>query len=441
MGRLLVAFAVGPVNAGCSFAMLKLERLGSGLTVATCELPHMESVCLGIWVGVGGRYEPKEVQGVSHFIEHMLFKGTPARSARELSEKVEGVGGYMNAYTCEDHTCFHAKAHAAKWPLLLDVLMDMFQHSSFSPEEIEKERSVIKEELAMDLDQPHEYVHDLLHETLWPNHPLGRSLTGTKQSLSRLSREQMLAFRSANYVAQNTFIIAAGRIGADELRKAVMRFENGFLSGKRPVYAPASSPEQPLQIRHLKKRTAQAQLALGFRTCSRHDPRRFALKLLSTILGENMSSRLFQSVREEKALAYSIHSSLSLYDDTGALVIAAGLDTPALLPALKLIVRELRRLKDESPSNAEVRRARDYVIGQMALNLEGTENQLMWVGEQLLAYGKVAPATVIQARLQAVTPAQIRAVARDFLYSARLSAALISRDADITGMAKILKVL
>jgi predicted Zn-dependent peptidase len=421
--------------------MLKLERLASGLTVATCELPHMESVCLGIWVGVGGRYEPREIQGVSHFIEHMLFKGTSSRSARQLSEKVEGVGGYMNAYTCEDHTCFHAKAPADRWPLLLEVLMDMFQRSTFAPEEIEKERSVIKEELAMDLDQPHEYVHDLLHETLWPSHPLGQCLTGTKKTLTTLTREQMLGFRQANYVAPNTFLIAAGKIRPREFRKAVHRFESGFIRGKRPGYKPANRAEQPLTIRHLKKRTAQAQLAMGFRICSRHDPRRFALKLLSTILGENMSSRLFQAVREDQALAYSIHSSLSLYDDIGALVIAAGLDTPALLPALKVIIREVRRLKEKTPSPAEVRRARDYVIGQMALNLEGTENQLMWVGEQLLAYGKVTPAASIRQKLHEVTPTEVRSAARDFFRPTRLAAALISPGADIRGMEKAMKML
>src|SRR5438552_1562677 len=184
--------------------MYQITPLSHGLLVATSEMPHMASVSLGLWVGVGGRHEPAALNGVSHFIEHMLFKGTRRRSAKQLSEAIEGIGGYMNAFTGEESTCFYTRARQDRFEDCLDVLLDMFLHSAFAPGEIEKERGVIKEELAMYLDQPHHHVHELLNEILWPEHPLGRSLTGTEKTLDRLGRLQLVGYQRENYVAAST---------------------------------------------------------------------------------------------------------------------------------------------------------------------------------------------------------------------------------------------
>ena len=192
--------------------MYQVTRLQNGLTVATAEMPHMASVSLGLWVGVGGRHEPKELSGISHFIEHMLFKGTRKRSAEEISQAVEGIGGYLNAFTEEENTCFYAKACADRFDDLLGVLTDMFLNSVFDPQELNKERDVIKEELAMYLDQPHQHVQELLNETLWPDHPLGRSLTGTVETIESLSRRQMIHYQDENYIAATTLVVAAGNI-------------------------------------------------------------------------------------------------------------------------------------------------------------------------------------------------------------------------------------
>src|SRR5262245_42352284 len=192
--------------------MYQISRLPSGLTVATTEMPHRASVSLGLWVGVGGRYEPAELNGVSHFIEHLLFKGTKKRSAREISQAVEGIGGYLNAFTGEDSTCFYSKARHDRLDELLDVLADMFLNSRFDPAEIEKERSVIKEEVAMYLDQPAHHVQELLNETLWPDQPLGRPLTGTEQTLDAMSRADLVSFQGSNYVTGATVIAAAGNL-------------------------------------------------------------------------------------------------------------------------------------------------------------------------------------------------------------------------------------
>lgn len=278
----------------------------------------------------------------------------------------------------------------------------------------------------MYLDQPQHHVHELLNETLWPDQPLGRPLTGTEKTIDAMQRGHFLDYLRKNYVTGSTIVIAAGKLQHPQIVKAIMRYAPRFIPGKRPHFIPAESNQQEPRIRLFTKKTEQTQLALGIRTCSRHDERRFALRLLNTILGENTSSRLFQEIREDRGLAYSIGSSLGFFDDTGDLVISAGLDTDKLPQTLKLIMRELRRLTDTSPTNAELRRARDYVVGQLDLSLEGTENQMMWLGEQLLSYGKIILPSEIRQRLGEVTAAQIRAVARDFFRPERLNLALVS---------------
>jgi predicted Zn-dependent peptidase len=406
--------------------MHHITRLENGLTVATSEMPHMASVSLGIWVGVGGRYEPADLSGASHFIEHMLFKGTRRRTAKEISQAVEGIGGYLNAFTAEENTCFYSKARSDRFDELLDVLLDMFLHSTFNPRELDKERGVIKEELAMYLDQPQQHVQELLNETLWPGHPLGRSLTGTKKTLDDLDRARLLAFQRRNYVAAGTLVTAAGNLRHARVVKAVSRSARRFARGPRPQFLPVTLEPAGPRLRLFTKDTAQAQLALGLRTCSRHDERRFALRLLNTLLGENMSSRLFQILREDFGLAYSIHSSLSFFDDVGVLVISAGLDTDQLSRALKLILRELRRFTQAPPPLRELRQARDYLIGQLDISLESTENHMTWLGDQLLGYGKVIPPAQIKRRLLEVRPAAIRDAARAFFRSDRLHLALVS---------------
>ena len=356
--------------------MYQVSRHKTGLTVVTAEMPHMASVSLGIWVSVGGRYEPAALSGVSHFIEHLLFKGTRRRSAKQISQDVEGIGGYLNAFTTEEMTCFYSKARHDRFHELLEVLMDMFLYSTFDPVEIEKERNVIKEELAMYLDQPQHHVQELLNEILWPDQPLGRSLTGTIETLDGMTRSHLLDFQRRNYVSGGTLVAAAGKLKHEKVVKAISAFARHLPLGGRPVFVPISTLETAPGLKLFTKATEQTQLALGIRTCSRHDPRRFALRLLNTVLGENMSSRLFQVLREDHGLAYSVSSSLAFFDDVGALVISAGLDTDKLQSALKLAMREVARLRRTLVGAAELRRARDYLIGQIDLSLENTENQI-----------------------------------------------------------------
>jgi predicted Zn-dependent peptidase len=302
----------------------------------------------------------------------------------------------------------------------------MFLNSRFDAADVTKERRVIKEELAMYLDQPQQRVQELLSETLWPRQPLGRPLTGTEETLDALTRSELVDYQRRNYVANRTIFAAAGRLKHKQVVEAVSRIATRFPQGRAPQFVPALCQQREPAVRLLTKQTEQTQLALGIRTCSRHDQRRFALRLLNTILGENMSSRLFQVVREDRGLAYSIYSSLSYFDDVGTLTVSAGLDLEHLPKVLKLITSELKQLSRDLVPAAELRRARDYVLGQIDLSLESTDSQMMWLGEQLVGYGKIVPPEEIKQKISEVKAGEIRAAARDFFRPERLNLALVS---------------
>jgi predicted Zn-dependent peptidase len=401
-------------------------------------MPHLASVAVGLWVNTGGRHESARENGAAHFIEHMLFKGTRRRSAARISQDVEGIGGYLNAFTDEEHTCFYSRAVASRLPELLDVLFDMFLDSRFAPTEIAKERDVILEEQAMYRDQPAELVHDLLNQAQFPGHPLGRPVIGSARSVRGLQRKDLLGFLERRYVTGSTVIAAAGNLSHEALVKQVQPWLRRFRHGAHPIAEPAPAiPDKPRCLLHSKK-TEQTHIALGFRTASRQDERRFALRLLNVLLGENMSSRLFQTIREEHGLAYNIQSTGTAWSDCGDLVISAGLDDAQLEKTLKLVFKEVQRLVERAPGKAELSRARDYALGQSDLSLEGSEPMMMWLGEQVLGFGRVVPPEETRARIAAVQPADISRVARDFLKPSGLSLALVSPRTSDRGLPELL---
>jgi predicted Zn-dependent peptidase len=323
-------------------------------------------------------------------------------------------------------TCFYSKARHDKFDELLEVLVDMFLASRFDRVEIDKERNVIKEELAMYLDQPQQHVHELLNESMWPNQPLGRSLTGTPETLDAMRRNELVGYKNKNYVTESTVLAVAGAIDHRKVVQAISRYAKKFPQAAKPTFSPAVVEQLSPSVRLHTKQTEQTQIALGIRACSRHDKRRFALRILNTILGENMSSRLFQVIREDNGLAYNISSHATCFEDVGSLTISAGMETDRLEKTLKLTTRELIGLTEKSVSPSELRRARDYVIGTLDLSMENTENQMMWLGEQYLGYGKVESPQRLKSDLARVTASEVRAVAKDFFRSERLTLALVS---------------
>ena len=403
----------------------QVTRLPNGARVATVQMPHMRSVSVGVWAGVGGRHERAEQSGVSHFLEHLLFKGTKRRSARQITIAVEGVGGYLNAFTTEDHTCYYAKAGLAHFNRLCEVLGDMYVDSTFPDAEIEREREVVKEEILMYRDQPAQHAQELLTSTLWPEHPLGRPLTGTVETLSYFNRKTIRDFHRANYNASNTVVTVAGNVDHAAAVAACRPWLDRVPRGKRPRFQ--RSPRVPSRPRlsTFAHDTEQMHLAMGFHAWGRRDERRFALKLLSVILGENMSSRLFQKLRERYGFCYSVSSGMLTLEDTGALHICAGLDPGRLKRAIRMIMKEFEALSEKGPTKAELKMAQDYTIGQTLMGLESTTNQIMWMGESLLGYGHVLSPDVIERRIHGLSAADIRSVAKEVREQGRLGLAVV----------------
>jgi len=400
-------------------------RLDNGVRIVSSHIPHATSVAMGIWAGVGGRFENRTTQGMSHFLEHLLFKGTKTRSARAISQEVEGRGGYLNAFTQEEATCYYARIGAKYvWPMAA-VLADMYLHPKFAPADIEKERGVIIEEIMMYRDQPQQVAEDLLGEMVWEKHPLGRPLIGTPEHIKGYSRAEIAGFKKDKYKSSNTVIALAGCVDhAAAVRKLAPQFEK-LSRGGRPACQAVKSSTPQRRFEQMEKKIEQSHLALGLRLFGREDERRFALKLLSVMLGENMSSRLFQVVRERHGMAYSIHSSMHLFSDTGVLAVTAGLDRKKTEKAMMLIFKEFETMRRQEASARELRRAKDYSIGQMQLSMESSSSQMMWVGGQVLQRGYYEQPEEIMRRLEAVSAADILRLARDILRPQNISIALV----------------
>lgn len=409
-------------------ATYHLSRLENGLRVATAEMPAMESVSLGVWAGVGGRHESDQTNGAAHFLEHLLFKGTRRRSASAIAREVEGLGGDLNAFTSEDHTCYFAKAEARHLPRLADVLLDMYQHSALPAAEVERERGVIREEILMGRDQPAQVADELLTSTFWPRHPVGRPLTGTLESVAALRRRELTGFWRAGYASGNTVLTVAGPVAHRDVLNDLRASLSSMRAGQRARFrrVRAAGAKREVVVRVERQEVEQVHLTIGFPGPGRHDPRRFAVRVLSAVLGENMSSRLFQRLREERGLCYSVHTHLETLHETGMFSVTLGLEANRLAETLELIRRELARISARRVTREELQRATDYLVGQHRLSLESTTNQMSWLGETLLAYDQVVDPDTARAKLAAVTVAEVQAAARDcFLGAGRVAVAAV----------------
>lgn len=373
-------------------------RLPNGIRIATSVIPHVQSVAIGIWVGAGARYETRATAGASHFIEHLLFKGTERLTARDISQGIEGRGGACNAFTQEELTCYYARSASNHTWETLRILGEMYRHPRFAPSDIDKERSVIIEEIMMYRDQPEQVVQEMLNEIMWKDHALGRPIIGFPETLREMDRARIMAFKKKKYVPGNTVFVFSGHVRHEECVRHVEQLTKGLRVTGEPAYRLVTKNTRQECCNFKSKDIAQAQMAMGFRIFGRFDKRRYAIKLLNVILGENMSSRLFQVVREKHGLAYAVHSGVQLFAETGALVITAGLEEKHQAKALELIMHELRRLKQQPVGGRELARAKEYVIGHLRLAMETPSGHMMWLGDHMLNYGKVpAPETVMEA--------------------------------------------
>jgi len=408
----------------------EVSILSNGLRVASITMESSQTAALGIWCAVGSRHESARQTGLSHFLEHLLFKGTQKRSARQISEEIEGVGGDLNAYTAEERTCFYATAAYDHISGVTEVLCDMYSNSRLDAQEVERERGVIFEEIEMIRDEPAQHVQELLTAETWQGSSLGRPITGTKKTLSSISRKDLFGHLRRNYNANRTIVTAAGAVNHREFVKLVEEFLNGLPSqpSRLKVNLPARQTAPRLVIE--ERDTQQTQLALSFRAFGSHSHRRYAVNLLNIILGGNMSSRLFQELRERRGLCYSISSSLSTHSDCGAFEISLGLDGKNVSKALQLILKECRKIAQKGPTLDELLRARDYSIGSSRIALERASTQNHRLGTSLLIYDKVFTPEYLYDRLAKVTQAEIQTAAKMILQNQNLCLAMVGNGPD-----------
>jgi predicted Zn-dependent peptidase len=403
----------------------RVSTLPNGLRVATCEMPASQTVAVGIWAAVGGRHESARTGGISHFLEHLLFKGTKKRSARRISEEVEGVGGDLNAYTAEERTCYYAAASAEHLGRVTDVLCDMYRNPLLDPAEIERERGVIAEEIEMIRDEPAQHVHEILTAETWHASPLARPITGTKRSLGAITRNHLREHIATHYHAGRTILTASGAVDHDRIVAMACEYLGKLPKGPAPRKLPMPSRQGAPRVVVEARDTQQTQMALSFRGIGAADPRRYAVTLLHILLGGNMSSRLFQELREKRGLCYSVSTSLSTHTDCGAFEISLGLDGERVEKALGLILRECDRIAEKGPSKSELKRACDYSVGTSRMALERASTQNYRLGTSLLTYGKIIDAEKVYDRLAKVTAEEVRKVASQVFNRRALCLALV----------------
>jgi predicted Zn-dependent peptidase len=403
-------------------------------------MPHTRSVSIGIFIGVGSRYETEPEAGISHFIEHLCFKGTQKRpSSRKISEAIEGVGGIINGGTDKELSLYWCKVAQPHFPLALDVLADMLLHSRFDLKDIESERRVIIEEINMERDAPAHLVDLLIDELLWPAHPLGRDIAGSKKTVAALTRETMLDYLGRQYLPSNTVVAIAGDIQHQEMLAAVNQALGSWANLKpRPEYS--AYKEQKFPRLHIKtKETEQAHLCLGLSGLSLLHPKRFILDLLNVILGEGMSSRLFTEIRDRLGLAYSIHSFIDHFLDTGSITIYAGVETKNLKVAITAILEQLSRLKETVPE-AELSKAKELSKGRLLLRMEDSRSVAGWGGGQEVLLGQILSVDQVTAIIDAITAEELRQIAQELLVSSQLRLAVVGPVAKDEPLDKLLKL-
>lgn len=399
--------------------------LPNGLRVVTSPRREAESVAIGIWVGVGARYETHRLNGISHFLEHMLFKGTKKRSSRAIKTQIEGAGGVLNAFTDEEFTCLWAKVQPKDLHSAVEVLTDMILHPQCDPRELEKERQVVMEEIRMYKDLPAQLVHDLLNTLLWPNHPLGRDIAGSAESLNRIRRRELLMFRKQFYAPRNIVIAGCGRLSHREFLEAVNRWWIHLPAGRRPKCQKALQRQRQPRLKVEVKETEQTHLCLGFHAFPRNHPHIHALSLLNVILGGNMSSRLFHEVREVRALAYEIGSHVRRFQDTGLFSVSAGVEHRHLMRCLEVVFRELKRIRREGVSKREFEQSKAFLTGQVLFSLEDMVEHMSWIGECEMLLGHVQPVEGVLDHISRIKMSDVTQVARDILRKEHLSLAVI----------------
>ena len=425
----MVGAAIAPV----------LERASSGVRVVTTAMEDRASVTLVLMFAVGSRYEPRHLNGASHFIEHMLFKGTTRLpDAKAISSAIETVGGVMNASTDKEVTAYWVKVPADKLELAMDVLSDIVLESKFEPTDVNRERQVIVEEIHMYQDLPQDQVHSLFDLLMWPEHPLGWDIAGTPESLAGQDSRQLRSYMRQHYRPDNLVVSLAGLVDSDRSLALIERYIADRLPGAA-VVAPSASPPAPTAaaVSVQDKRTEQAHICLGYRALSYFDEDRHALDLISTALGEGMSSKLFVELREERGLAYDVHTYVVKHADTGMFGVYTGVEPSKALEAVAAIIEELGKVAGGQFSADDLRRAKEFSKGRLVIGLESTNAVANWFGHQELLQGEIVSAAQVIERIEAVSLEDINRVARR-VFSGPLQLAAVGPFPDSSRFAELI---
>ena len=385
--------------------------LPNGLLVLTESMPHMRSVSMGAWVNSGSRDEPESENGLSHFVEHMVFKGTTTRSAQDIAREVDGIGGNLDAFTGKETVCFNIKVLDEHTPEALDVLSDLVLHPNFSQSDLEREQGVILEEIKMDEDNPDYLIHETFTQKFWPNHPLGRSILGTAKTVSSFDRDVVFSHHTRRFTPAGMVFSAAGNLDHDNFLKMV----EAKFGALRAQDLHQSSEDAPVTKPHItlrkKKALEQVQMCLGMPAPQVNDPDRFGLYILNSILGGGMSSRLFESIRENQGLAYSIYSEMNPFRDSGSLMIYAGMSLDKTERVLELTLAELRRLKEETVTEAELKRAKDQMKSNIVLGLESSSSRMSNLARQQMYFGRFFAVDEVVSEIDRVTTDEVQRLA------------------------------
>jgi predicted Zn-dependent peptidase len=405
--------------------MYNKTTLSNGLRLITSTMPHSHSVCIALLVGTGSCYESQEEAGLSHFAEHLYFKGTQRRpTAKEISQDIEGVGGIINGGTDKEVTIFWCKVASSHFPLALDVLCDLLFNSRFDEGDIEQERQVIIEEINMNLDSPQRRVGMLIDELLWPEQPLGREVLGSKETVNSITRKQMLDYIACRYLPNNTVVSIAGDIEREKVIAQIEPLFNEWATRELSSSYITNDKQTAARFRIEPKDNEQAHLCLAVHGFPHSHPQRFALDLLNAVLGEGMSSRLFTEIREHRGLAYAIHSYVEHFSSSGSLSIYAGVNLGKLETALEAILAEISKLR-QGVTQSELTRAKEMLKGRLQLRLEDSQNTALWLGSQEISRKHILTMDDVISIIDAITADDVKRVAEELLISDKLNLAIV----------------
>jgi len=394
--------------------------LSNGIRIVTERIPHVRSVAVGVWVDTGSRHEPLPKSGVSHFIEHLVFKGTETRTAEEVAKAVDSVGGQMDAFTTKEHTCFYVTVLDQHLPLAADLLSDILLHPLFAPDDIDRERSVVLQEFRMVEDTPDDLIHDLFAERVWAGHPLGRPILGDKKIIRNLGRDTILDYFRSEYCPARITVAAAGRLEHDQLADLLSKHFQDFQRSAETRNG-TGPPDLIPRIDLIDKQLEQVHFVLGGPGLRQVASERYVLYLLNTIIGGSMSSRLFQEVRERQGLVYSIYSGNAAFRDCGLFYIYAATEPDHFPKVLELVLGELRKLRRQGVTPDELGRAKEHLKGSLMLSLESTSSRMTRIAKQELYFGHYFTLDEIIAAIDRVTAEEVEAVIATLLGRAPLS--------------------